>query len=43
MKVRLRRIGNSVGVVLPREILTGARLAAGDELHLVELPDGFTA
>ncbi len=43
MKVKLRRIGNSVGVVLPREILSRARLAEGDELHLVESPDGFTA
>ena len=43
MKVRLRRIGNSVGVVLPREILTRAGLAEGDELHLVQSPDGFSA
>lgn len=43
MKVKLRRIGNSVGIVLPRDILTRARLAEGDELHLVEAPDGFAA
>jgi putative addiction module antidote len=39
-KLKLTRIGNSVGVVLPRELLAQLRVDKGDELYVTELPDG---
>ncbi len=39
--LKLTRIGNSVGVVLPKEILSHLRLEAGDSLHLNEAPGGY--
>jgi len=39
--VKLRRIGNSVGVTLPKEVLAAMRLAEGDEIILTEDADGF--
>lgn len=39
--LKLRAIGNSVGVVLPKELLTRLRLAEGDTVQVVETPDGF--
>jgi putative addiction module antidote len=41
VKLRLTSIGNSVGVVLPKEALTRLRLEKGDELYLTESPEGF--
>jgi putative addiction module antidote len=38
--VKLRAIGNSVGVVLPKEILAGLKVGAGDTLYAVDAPDG---
>jgi putative addiction module antidote len=39
--LKLRRTGNSVGVVLPQEALTRMHLAEGDTLYLTETPDGY--
>jgi putative addiction module antidote len=39
--LKLRAIGNSVGVVLPKELLAKLDLREGDTLHVVESPDGF--
>lgn len=39
--LKLRSIGNSVGVVLPKELLARLNLQEGDTLHVVEGPDGF--
>ena len=39
--LKLRAIGNSVGVVLPKELLAKLNLGEGDVLHLVDAPDGF--
>jgi putative addiction module antidote len=39
--VRLRSVGNSVGVVFPKELLTRLGLREGDTLHVVERPDGL--
>jgi putative addiction module antidote len=39
--LKLRSIGNSVGVVLPKELLAKLDLREGDMLHVVESPDGF--
>ena len=39
--VKVRAIGNSSGVVLPKEVLERLRVSTGDELHLVETTDGY--
>lgn len=41
-KLKLRAIGNSTGVVLPKEILEKLRVSRGDELMVLETPDGIT-
>ncbi|MBN9510455.1 MAG: AbrB/MazE/SpoVT family DNA-binding domain-containing protein [Alphaproteobacteria bacterium] len=38
--LKLRAIGNSVGVVLPREVLARLRVGEGDLLHVIETKDG---
>jgi putative addiction module antidote len=39
--LKLRAIGNSVGVVLPKELLARLNLAEGDTVQAVEIPDGL--
>lgn len=39
--LKVRAIGNSLGVVLPKEVLGKLRAAEGDELHVVETPNGI--
>lgn len=41
MKLKITTIGNSAGVILPRELLARLRVDKGDELHVLETPDGF--
>ena len=41
MKLKLTAIGNSTGVILPRDLLARLRLQKGDELYVVETPDGI--
>ena len=41
MKLRITTVGNSAGVILPKELLARLRLEKGDELYVVETPDGF--
>jgi putative addiction module antidote len=38
--LKLRAIGNSVGVVLPKELLGKLGVAAGDTLYAVDAADG---
>ena len=38
--LKITRIGNSAGVVLPKEVLARLRVGLGDALHLTEAPDG---
>jgi antitoxin MazE len=40
-KTSVRRVGNSLGITLPRTIVENYHLAAGDELHLIETDDGI--
>jgi putative addiction module antidote len=40
MKIKITTVGNSAGVVLPKELLARLRLAKGDTLYVTELPDG---
>jgi putative addiction module antidote len=41
MKLKITAIGNSAGVILPRELLARLRLEKGDELYVLETPDGL--
>lgn len=41
MKIKITTIGNSAGVVLPKDLLARLRLGKGDELFVSELPDGI--
>lgn len=40
--LKLTQIGNSVGVILPKEILARLKLGKGDVVYLTENPDGIT-
>ena len=40
--LKLTQIGNSVGVILPKEVLARLKLEKGDTLHLSATPDGIT-
>lgn len=42
LKVKVIAIGNSMGIVLPKEALTKLRADKGDVLYLVEGPEGLT-
>ncbi len=39
--LKLTQIGNSVGVILPKEALSRLRLGKGETVFLTETPDGF--
>ena len=38
--LKLRRIGNSVGVIIPKELLESMHIAEGDEVVVTSDPDG---
>lgn len=40
-KLKITTIGNSVGVVLPKEILERLRVEKGDTLYAIETPNGI--
>jgi len=40
-KLKLTQIGNSVGVILPKEVLAAMHVEKGDTLTLTSAPDGF--
>lgn len=39
--LKLTQIGNSTGVVLPKDALAKLKVEKGDTLYLTETPDGF--
>ena len=39
--LKLTQIGNSIGVILPKEVLARLKLEKGDLLHVTETPDGL--
>lgn len=41
IKLKLIAIGNSTGIILPKELLEKLRAQKGDELHALETPDGI--
>jgi putative addiction module antidote len=38
--LKLTQIGNSVGVILPRELLTKLGMTKGDTIYAIDQPDG---
>lgn len=41
MQLKITTVGNSAGIVLPKELLARLRLHKGDTLYVTETPDGF--
>ncbi|MBF0247265.1 MAG: AbrB/MazE/SpoVT family DNA-binding domain-containing protein [Alphaproteobacteria bacterium] len=39
--LKLKAVGNSTGVILPKEILAKLKVEQGDSLYVVETPDGI--
>ncbi|NOY00004.1 MAG: AbrB/MazE/SpoVT family DNA-binding domain-containing protein [Verrucomicrobia bacterium] len=40
IELKLRKIGNSVGVVLPKEAMAKLNIAEGDSICMTDAPDG---
>jgi len=40
-RIKLRKIGNSIGVILPKEATLRLHVGEGDTLLLTETPDGI--
>lgn len=40
-ELKIRKIGNSAGVVLPKELLARLRVQPGDTIYATEAPDGI--
>jgi putative addiction module antidote len=40
-KLKVRKVGNSLGVILPQEALAALRVGEDDVLHLIATPDGY--
>jgi putative addiction module antidote len=40
--LKLTQIGNSLGVILPKEILARLKVQKGDTLFVTDAPDGLT-
>ena len=41
MRLKITTVGNSIGVVLPKDLLAKLRVGKGDSLLATELPDGI--
>ncbi|MDO9243539.1 MAG: AbrB/MazE/SpoVT family DNA-binding domain-containing protein [Rhodocyclaceae bacterium] len=39
--LKLTQIGNSIGVILPKEVLANMKLAKGESIFLTETPEGY--
>lgn len=39
-KLKVRKIGNSYGVILPKEVLEHLQVQEGDEVYATETPEG---
>ena len=39
--LKLTQIGNSVGVILPKDVLAKLKLEKGDSIFITETPDGY--
>ncbi|VAX17349.1 hypothetical protein MNBD_NITROSPINAE03-1698 [hydrothermal vent metagenome] len=41
LKLKVTTVGNSAGIVIPREAMARLRIEKGDTLCLTETPDGY--
>ena len=41
MKLKIRGVGSSAGIVIPKNVMARLRLAKGDAVFLTEAPEGF--
>lgn len=41
IKLKVRKVGNSLGVILPKEALAAMQVEEGQALYLTESPDGY--
>ena len=41
MQLKIKKIGNSAGVILPKELLGRLRVGQGDTIYASEAPDGI--
>jgi putative addiction module antidote len=39
--LKVRKVGNSLGVVLPKDVLSRMKVVEGDKLFFSESPDGY--
>lgn len=39
--MKIRAVGNSMGMILPRDVLARHRVEEGDTFYVVDAPDGF--
>ncbi len=42
LKVKITAVGNSMGIILPKEALNKLKASKGDTLYLVDSPEGLT-
>lgn len=40
LEIKLRKVGNSVGMILPKEALTHLNVEEGDSVSVTDAPDG---
>lgn len=40
-KTAVRKVGNSLGITLPKTVIENYHLNEGDELHLIQTEDGI--
>jgi putative addiction module antidote len=40
MKLEVKKIGNSTGLILPKDLIAKLNLQQGQWLHVTEMPDG---
>jgi len=40
MTLKIKPVGNSLGVILPKELVERLRVASGDALYVTETPNG---
>ena len=41
LELKIRRVGNSLGLVLPKEALAQLKVGDGDQLYITEAPGGY--
>jgi putative addiction module antidote len=40
-ELKLRKVGNSIGAILPQEALAALHVGQGDSVYLTAAPDGY--